>query len=90
MRMNTLNPRALGASGAILSAAGMLLLGVLGNFGMYTGAVQMMMAWHLFFSLSVLGIIAGMVEAALLSFIALWAFAYIYNALLSRTARPTD
>jgi len=74
-----LNALALGASGAIVSAAVMLLLGVLGTLGIYEGAVDMMMKWHLAFSLSPLGIIGGMVEAAVISFVLLYAFAVVYN-----------
>ncbi|MBU0460758.1 MAG: hypothetical protein KJ597_02855 [Nanoarchaeota archaeon] len=59
----------------------MLLLGLLGNLGLYMGAVKQMMEWHLFFSLSFLGIIAGMVEAAVISFIFVWLFVWAYNKL---------
>lgn len=74
-----LNELALGYSLAIISAAGMFLLGVLGNLGIYTTAVNMMQQWHMFFSLSFLGIIAGMIEAAIWSFIAGWLIAWVYN-----------
>jgi hypothetical protein len=74
-----LNPMALGLSGSIVSAAVMLLLGILGKFGVYEGAVDMMTRWHMFFSLSPLGIIGGMVEAAVISFALLYILAAIYN-----------
>lgn len=74
-----LNTLALGYAGAIISAACMLLLGLFGNIGLYMGAVGMMMQWHMFFSLSVAGIITGMIEAAIISFIALYAFGWVYN-----------
>ena len=45
-----LDPRALGVSSAVVSAAMMLLLGILGNLGLYGGAVEMMMKWHMIFS----------------------------------------
>ncbi|MAZ67744.1 hypothetical protein CL652_03170 [bacterium] len=57
----------------------MLLLGVFGNMGIYLGAVQMMQAWHMFFSLSFVGIVGGMIEAAIISFVFLYAFAFVYN-----------
>lgn len=82
--MKTLNALALGYAGAIVSAAVMLLLGILGNVGIYTGAVAMMTEWHMFFSLSVGGIIGGMIEAAIISFIILYAFALVYNWLVTR------
>jgi len=77
--MKTLNPLALGYAGAIVSVILMLILGILGNLGIYTGAVNQMIEWHLFFSLSVVGIIGGMIEAGIISFVILYPFAIIYN-----------
>lgn len=74
-----LNPLALGYTAAILSAVCMLALGVLGNIGIYTGAVQMMQQWHMFFSLSIAGILAGIIEAAVISFVFAYAFGLLYN-----------
>jgi hypothetical protein len=74
-----LNALSLGYAAAILSAVCMLLLGILGNVGVYTGAVEMMQQWHMFFSLSIGGIIAGMIEAAIIGFIFLYAFGWVYN-----------
>jgi hypothetical protein len=82
--MKTLNALALGYAGAIISAICMLLLGILGNLGLYSGAVGMMEEWHMFFSPSVGGIIIGMIEAAIISFIILYAFALVYNLLVTR------
>ena len=77
-----LNELALGYSLAIISAAGMLLAGIAGNLGWYSGAVESMMRWHVFFSLSIFGIIAGMIEAAIWSFIIGYAIAWVYNKLI--------
>ena len=74
-----LNSLALGYAGAILSAVCMLLLGIAGNMGVYLGAVEAMQTYHLFFSLSIVGIIAGMIECAVMSFIGLYLFGWIYN-----------
>jgi hypothetical protein len=74
-------PLALGGAAAIVAAIIMLLLGVLGNIGVYTGAVEMMQQWHMFFSLSIGGIIAGMVEAAVVTFVFAYLFGVIYNKL---------
>jgi len=74
-----LNALALGYAGAILSAICMLLLGIFGNIGIYTGAVEMMQKWHMFFSLSIGGIIAGIIEAAVIGFIFAYLFAWLYN-----------
>ena len=79
--MAKLNPMALGVAGAIISSVIMLVLGVLGNLGIYTGAVEMMTKWHVFFSLSPLGIAGGMIEAAIVTFALLYGFAWIYNRL---------
>ena len=77
-----LNPIALSVSGAIVAATVMLLLGIMGNFGIYEGAVDMMMKWHIFFSLSPLGIVGGMIEAAVISFVLLYALAVVHNKLV--------
>jgi len=75
------NPLAMGGAGAIVAAVVMLLLGILGNNGVYTGAVQMMQQWHMFFSLSIGGIIAGMFEAGVITFVFAYLFGFIYNKL---------
>ena len=72
---------ALGYTAAIVSAAVMLILGVLGNFGVYMSAVEVMMKWHVFFSLSIGGIIAGMIEAAVCGFVIAYVFGWTYNKL---------
>ncbi len=74
-------PLALAGAAAIVAAIIMLLLGILGNFGVYTGAVEMMRQWHVFFSLSIGGIIAGMFEAAIITFVFVYLFVFIYNKL---------
>ncbi len=74
-----LNELALGYAGAIVSAALMLLLGIGGNIGTYASAAEQMMNWHMFFSLSAIGIITGMIEAAIISFVFLYAFGWLYN-----------
>jgi len=74
-----LNPKALAISLALVSAMVMLLLGIFGNLGIYTGAVEMMKQWHMFFDITLIGIITGMIEAAIISFIFGWLIAYVYN-----------
>lgn len=78
MKQN-LNPKALAISLALISALMMLLLGIAGNIGIYTGAVEMMKQWHMFFDITILGTIAGMIEAGIISFIFGWLIAYTYN-----------
>ena len=74
-----LNELALGYAGAIISAACMLLLGIGSSMGFYAGAARQMMQWHMFFSLTPFGILTGMVETAVIGFVALYALAWLYN-----------
>lgn len=78
-----LNPKAFALAAAIIAAFIMLLLGILGNLGIYTDAVQQMKKWHIFFSLDVMGIITGIIEAAVISFVFCYLFAWSYNKLSS-------
>ncbi|WP_255171326.1 hypothetical protein [Natrononativus amylolyticus] len=80
-----LNVPALAFAGAIMAAAVMLLLGILANVGLYEGAAAMMMEWHMFFSLTFSGIITGMVEAAIITFVVLYVFSWIYNTIAARS-----
>lgn len=74
-----LNKLAFGYASAITFGLSMLVLGILGNLGIYMGAVNQMLEWHLFFSLDILGIITGILEAAVISFIFGYLFGFIYN-----------
>lgn len=74
-----LNARAFGIAGAIVCGTGMLLFGLAGAAGVYRAAVEGMTSWHLLFSITPLGILGGIVEAAIIGFIALWFFAWTYN-----------
>jgi len=76
-----LNTIAFGTAAAIIAAFSMLLLSVAGMLGMYTGAVEMMSQWHMFYSLTLFGIIIGMVEAAIISFFFFFLFAWVYTKL---------
>jgi hypothetical protein len=78
---NKFNEMAMGYSAALVGAISMLVLGIFGNLGMYTGAVSMMQQWHMFFTLSVIGIIGGMIEAAIISYVIVYLFAVFYNRL---------
>tara|TARA_B100000745_G_scaffold264838_1_gene189673 strand:+ start:306 stop:563 length:258 start_codon:yes stop_codon:yes gene_type:complete len=82
--MKTFNALALGYAGAIISAACMLLLGVLGSLGFYSSGVAMMSQWHMFFSPSIGGVIGGMLEAAVIGFVLFYAFGVVYNWLVMR------
>lgn len=80
-----LNPLILGYAAAIVSALSMLVLGILGNLGIYMGAVEKMQEVHMFFSLSIGGIITGMVEGAIISFVLIYIFGWSYNRLLKKS-----
>lgn len=79
MIMKKLNPLALGYAGAVVSSACMLILSLLANGGFYTMTAMRMSEWHMFYSPSVGGTFTGMVEAAVISFIGLYAFGVVYN-----------
>ncbi len=70
---------ALGYSLGIVSAACMLLFGLLGSFGYYgmNGMYGMMQGYM--FSLTPTGIILGAIEAGIIGLIAGYAIALIYN-----------
>ncbi len=78
-----LDSLALAGAAAVVAAIAMLLLGVFGAIGVYEGAVEAMEQWHLFFEPTVVGTVAGMVEAAVISFVLMYAFAWLYNAFTS-------
>ena len=79
--VNQINKLVAGYTGAIVAAACMLLLGIFGNLGVYMGAVEAMMKWHMFFSLSVFGIIGGMIEAAVITFVIVYVTIWLYYKL---------
>jgi len=79
-----LDPTALAASASTVAAGVMLLLGLFGRIGVYTGAVEMMERWHLFFRPTLVGTIAGMVEAAVVTFPLALLLARWYNVLARR------
>ena len=74
-----LNSLAFGTSAAIVAALCMLILGILGNIGVYMGAVEMARQWHMFFSLTPFGILTGIIEGAIISFVFFYIFGWIYN-----------
>ncbi len=78
-RKSEFNALALGYAGAAISAASMLLLGIGWNIGIYQNTAMQMAKWHMFFSPTIGGIIGGMIEAAVISFIFLYAFGRAYN-----------
>ena len=78
-----LNSLALGTSAALVAGLSMLILGILGNIGFYMGAVEMASQWHMFFSLTPVGILTGMIEGAIVSFVFFYIFGWIYNKFIN-------
>ncbi len=76
---NKFNVFALGIAASSIAALSMLILGILGYMGIYLGAVEMMRHWHIFFSLTPMGILAGMLETGMISFVFFLLFGWIYN-----------
>jgi hypothetical protein len=73
------HPVALAGAASVVAAAVMLVLGAFGAVGVYEGAVEAMQQWHLFFEPTVVGTAAGIVEAAVVTFVLVYAFAWLYN-----------
>ncbi|MCA9373998.1 MAG: hypothetical protein R3B71_01165 [Candidatus Gracilibacteria bacterium] len=79
--MNKLNAHALGAASALLAALCMLVIGILAMMGVYMEAYQIMKAFHIWFDATLIGTLIGMVEAGVISYIAGYLFAELYNRL---------
>ena len=62
---------------AIWSVLGMLLTWVLANIGLYVHAAEIMAQRHMFFELSLVGLIGGMIEASAISFVGAYSFLFI-------------
>jgi hypothetical protein len=69
----------LAGAAAVVSAVVMLLFGVFGAIGVYERGIEAMEQWHLFFEPTIVGTAAGMAEAAVASFVLVYAFAGLYN-----------
>lgn len=74
-----LQAKQLAVTFAIWSALLMLVLWLLANMGLYVSAAEQMAKWHVFFNLTFAGLIAGMIEAAVVSYILVFVFAWVYN-----------
>lgn len=84
-----LDALALAGAAAVIASLCMLLLGILGAMGLYQGGVEMMQQWHLYFAPTIGGTIAGMIEAAVITFVGIYVVAWLYNVITTRrgTAR---
>lgn len=69
---------------AVWSALVMLLLWVLAKIGLYVSAAEAMASWHMFFDLTFMGLIGGMIEATAISFLGVYLFVFVYNLIASK------
>lgn len=69
-------------AGAIVSVFCMILLSVVNSLGIYIGSVELMQQAHMFYTPTVGGTITGMIEAAVMTYISLYVFVWVYNKLL--------
>ena len=79
MNSKKLDAWALGFSLAIYGALLMLILSVLGLLGLFDSAVETMTSFHIGYSLSLIGIVFGIIEAAVFCFISGVIIAFFYN-----------
>ncbi len=79
--MKKLSPNAIGLAAAILSTVCMLVIGVLAMFEIRMEAFEMMKTMHLWFDATVVGVLLGMVEAFVFTYVAGFLFALLYNRL---------
>jgi hypothetical protein len=77
--MDRCNTNALGIAIGAVCALGMLVLSVVGLAGYGQEAVSAMQAWHIWYDLSVVGIIAGIIEAGIVGYIGGFLIAWFYN-----------
>ena len=81
MFMKNLSPNALGLSLGILAAVHMLAISLAAMSGYYTGAYEAMKVWHMFYDLTAVGVLGGILEAFVWSYIAGAVFGWMYNRL---------
>ncbi|WP_231554289.1 hypothetical protein [Halobellus rufus] len=78
-----LDPLPFAVAAATVAAVIMLLLGLFGAIGVYEGGVEMMEQWHLFFTPTPAGTIAGILEAVVITGVFTYLFAELYNRFTS-------
>ncbi len=73
------NPHALGIGIGVVSALYMLVLSVAGLAGYWIAAVATMAEFHIFYSLTAFGIVAGAIEALVAGYVFGYLIAWFYN-----------
>lgn len=76
-----LNANGLGLTLAIWSAVYMLVISLLGLGGIYLNGVEAMQAWHIWYDLTTVGIILGIIEAFVIAYVGGYLVAWLYNKL---------
>lgn len=76
---NKCNSHALGVAIGGVSALYMLALSLLGLGGYMLEAVAAMEAWHIWYDLTLVGVILGTVEAGVFGYVAGYLIALFYN-----------
>jgi len=64
------------------SALLMILITLLNKVGLYAAMAERMEVWHMFYTPTLIGTITGMIEAAIISFVAVYIFSLMYNRLV--------
>ena len=52
--------------------------------GLYVSAAEQMSKWHMFFNLTVIGLVSGMIEAGVISFLLVYSFATVYTMITQK------
>ncbi|MDH5596487.1 MAG: hypothetical protein OEY44_00150 [Candidatus Peregrinibacteria bacterium] len=79
MHHSSLSPKGLGIALAALSGLFMLLISLLGLAGYFQEGIALMQAHHIGYNLTLPGIIIGILEAVIFSYVAGYLFGAIYN-----------
>lgn len=80
-KKTAISAQPIAVTAAVWSVLVMVVLWILGNVGLYVSAVESMIAWHMFFDLTFVGLMTGAIEAAVISLLAVYSFVWIHNVL---------
>ena len=83
-KKNKLNTSSIALAAAVWSALLMLVIWLLANMGLYVSAAEQMSKWHMFFNLTVIGLVSGMIEAGVISFLLVYSFATVYTMITQK------
>lgn len=83
-KKNKLNTNSIAVAAGIWSVLFMLVMWLLANMGLYVSAAEQMSKLHMFFNLTLVGLISGMIEAGVVSFLLVYSFAFVYNIVVKK------